>query len=483
MGPEVDAGEVGAPPKPAEAQLRQRKLREVLPPIDTSMESGAPQHSQKELREGTGGNSSSREEDFRAANNESFLSESAFQGEELPVWRLWLRQKVSHRYFTSFIYLCIAWNTVTIAMNDIEVDRNPQSILAVVSDVSDWVILVIFTIEMILKLLASGHGLRKREVKVGGAGAGVNPNDAWDLHDDDDDAGYFQSSWNCLDGSIVIVSWLLIIILYSGPNIAPEVGRLVRILRIARPLRALRTFDGTQDVLKTFPHAFPAMRDVLGLLVFIFIVYSILGVNLFGVDGNFHGRCVVDSAEGIAQGTQGFLQLGNLDGSEPLCGDGYDCSKGFRCSCKLKTFDNGTVERNSPPFSFEDDSGCFYSPARLSSNQDPKNYPICPNNGMTCWSNFAEALFTCFTAVTLDSWTVMPSPMPHAPSPKPQAPSPKPQAPCPKPQAPSPRPQAPGPRPQSLWHAPPRDETLHAPQVDTATWTHERWPAEISLEF
>lgn len=38
---------------------------------------------------------------------------------------------VSCRFFTSFIYLSIAWNTVTIAMNDISVDRSVAPHVAV----------------------------------------------------------------------------------------------------------------------------------------------------------------------------------------------------------------------------------------------------------------------------------------------------------------------------------------------------------------
>lgn len=151
--------------------------------------------------------------------------------------------------------------------------------------------------------------------------------------------------------------------------------------------------------------------------MFVFIVYAILGVNLFGVDGNFHGRCVVDSPVGALQGTQGLLQLvrshsraqhwaggshlaarsfrawksaevsmsmwtlrcclvrvrwlrqrqpitqGWLDNSDQLCGDGYPCGDGFRCSCKRLTFENGTLEPG-PIYSFDKDRGCFHDSPR-----------------------------------------------------------------------------------------------------------------------
>jgi hypothetical protein len=49
--------------------------------------------------------------------------------------------------------------------------------------------------------------------------------------------------WNVFDFSIVVATWVLVPVQYAlGDN--DTVGRLVRIFRIARPMRVIRTVDG-----------------------------------------------------------------------------------------------------------------------------------------------------------------------------------------------------------------------------------------------
>ena len=124
-------------------------------------------------------------------------------------------------------------------------------------------------------------------------------------------------------------------------------------------------------------------------------------MNLFGLGGEWHGRCVVDDD---SHGTKGLLMLGHLALIEPLCGDGYDCGEGFRCSCRPATHENGTVE--SAPYSFQHpitgDPGC--KNGGWADHGDSWT-PLCPNSGFECFDNFALAILSCFTSITLDSWS------------------------------------------------------------------------------
>jgi hypothetical protein len=320
--------------------------------------------------------------------------------EQYSVAREACRNLVQNRFFSGFIYLSIAFNTLTIAMNDLYVARDNSSTLRRVVEVSDWAVLCVFTVEMFLKMYAWGffyNGKRSEESAFLNEAAG---------RDDDEDplAGYFSSSWNILDFIIVVLSWATAPLAYVAGAQA-SIGRLVSAVRTARPLRALRTFDGTQDVLKTFPHALPSMRDGMMLLAFVFVVYAILGVNLFGVDGTFHGRCVVDDSKNRF-GTRGLLQKER--GMEVLCGAGWGCDEGFRCSCKPEVFSNGTVAQM--PWSFMDpktgDPGCLELGAPRPWADDVAPLPSCPDYGMTCFNNVAVALLTCFKTITMDNWTV-----------------------------------------------------------------------------
>jgi hypothetical protein len=225
--------------------------------------------------------------------------------------------------------------------------------------------------------------------------------------------GYFDDCWNIFDFFIVVATWVLLPVQYAlGDN--DDLGRLVRIFRIARPMRVIRTLDGAKDVLKTFPRAVSDIGDVLALLLFVFVVYAILGINLFGIEGQYHGRCVVK--DGYELGTHGLLLKGNFDDVEPLCHTDSTCPTGFKCSCKARVLPDATLEK--PPYAFADpvwgDPGCIsHEEARTNSlsgdsetdSGELSAKPRCPNNGYECFDNFALALYTIFTKITLDGWS------------------------------------------------------------------------------
>ena len=311
------------------------------------------------------------------------------------------RNMVNNKTCSAFIYACIAFNTITIGMNDLYVERNNAHTLRAVIDVSDWAVLCVFTVEMALKMYAWGLGWSRKKTEE------ASKHEEFDSmidNDDDDVGGYFSSNWNTFDCVIVVVSWSTAPLVYVAGTDG-SIGRLVRAVRTARPLRALRSFDGTQDVLKTFPHAIPGMRDGITLLVFVFVVYAILGVNLFGVDGNFHGRCVVDD-QNSTHGTKGLLQKDR--GLEVLCGSAWRCGEGFRCSCRPEVLNDGTVQKKPWPFLDPEtgDPGCLELGARRPWVDSAAPVPSCPDYGMTCFNNFAVAFLTCFKTITMDNWTV-----------------------------------------------------------------------------
>ena len=228
------------------------------------------------------------------------------------------RRMVASNVFNGVIYACICFNTVVIAMNDFYVQRDSAHSLTTFLEVSDWAILGIFTVEMLLKMYAWGLGWRPSQSNQ------EESDGSWE--NEEDRQGYFASRWNTFDCLIVVASLATAPLRYLN-SIDSSVGSLVRSVRAVRPLRALHSIEGAQDVLRTFPHAVPSMRDGIGLLVFVFVLYAIVGVNLFGVEGQFHGRCVVDGPN--SHGTRGFLQKDK--GFAVLCGDSaWSCGEGFR---------------------------------------------------------------------------------------------------------------------------------------------------------
>ena len=239
-----------------------------------------------------------------AAEQAEVLYTSTFSHERLQVRRL-----VRHTYFSAFIYVVILVNTVLIAADDFYAMRDNTKWVVSVSRYADWVILGIFTVEMVLKMI--------------GLGLGYKP----PLEDevDPEQAGYFAGPWNRLDSFIVLMSWVCVpIAQFSGAN----VEKLVRVLRLTRPLRALREIRNLRAVnqlVQTVPLALTSFADVTAFLVFVLLVFSILALNIWGLEGKFHGRCVVArSARSLALQTNGLLMV---------CGCVGVCVCGCGCVC------------------------------------------------------------------------------------------------------------------------------------------------------
>ena len=114
----------------------------------------------------------------------------------------------------------------------------------------NFVLSVIFTVEMAVKLVALGH------------------------------KGYARDSFNMFDASLVLISWV-----DFGVSSAATGGlgalRSIRLLRIGRLLKLLRQFAGLRRLLNTILESLPDIGYV-SLLMFLFVtVWAILGVQLF----------------------------------------------------------------------------------------------------------------------------------------------------------------------------------------------------------
>lgn len=95
------------------------------------------------------------------------------------------------------------------------------------------------SLEMVLKMCALGIACKDKGIE------GESDDEARVRRfDQDDEGGYFTSGWNRFDAVVVVLSWVLIIVQEATEN--ENIARLVSIFRIARPLRALRSFEGTQ---------------------------------------------------------------------------------------------------------------------------------------------------------------------------------------------------------------------------------------------
>ncbi|NWV93966.1 SCN5A protein, partial [Machaerirhynchus nigripectus] len=160
-------------------------------------------------------------------------------------------QIVEHSWFESFIIFMILLSSGALAFEDIHMHKR-QRIQAMLGFL-DKMFTFIFVLEMLLKWVA--YGFKK----------------------------YFTNAWCWLDFLIVDIS----LINLFGSTFGPM--KSLRTLRALRPLRALSRFEGMRVVVNALLGAIPSIMNVLLVCLIFWLIFSIMGVNLFA--GKF-GKCV-----------------------------------------------------------------------------------------------------------------------------------------------------------------------------------------------
>ncbi|ESO91449.1 hypothetical protein LOTGIDRAFT_51275, partial [Lottia gigantea] len=147
----------------------------------------------------------------------------------------------------------------------------------------EYVFLVIFTFEAILKIIAYGFVLHS--------------------------GAYLRNGWNILDFIIVVIG-VISIILTSVNNKGFDVKAL-RAFRVLRPLRLVSRAPSLQVVLNSILRAMVPLLHIALLVIFVIIIYAIIGLELFS--GKMHKTCFYKNPKTIAF-------------EEP-----HPCGRGFLC--------------------------------------------------------------------------------------------------------------------------------------------------------
>uniref|UniRef100_A0A672IXH3 Sodium channel protein n=1 Tax=Salarias fasciatus TaxID=181472 RepID=A0A672IXH3_SALFA len=181
---------------------------------------------------------------------------------EVGWWKLWwtLRKTcfriVEHNWFESFIIFMILLSSGALAFEDVYIEK--RKTVKIVLEFADRIFTYIFILEMLLKWVAYGF------------------------------AKYFTNAWCWLDFLIVDVSLVSLIANAVGVSDLGAIKSL-RTLRALRPLRALSRFEGMRVVVNALLGAIPSIFNVLLVCLIFWLIFSIMGVNLFA--GKFYG-CV-----------------------------------------------------------------------------------------------------------------------------------------------------------------------------------------------
>jgi hypothetical protein len=105
---------------------------------------------------------------------------------------------------------------------------------------------------------------------------------------------YFRDAWNKFDFTVVILTWLVVIIMsFELPFDVSILGTIARTLRIGRVFRLSKRVEAIQVILLTLMEAVPSISALGILLGLLFFLYSIIGMSFFsfvryGCELNYH---------------------------------------------------------------------------------------------------------------------------------------------------------------------------------------------------
>ena len=121
----------------------------------------------------------------------------------------------------------------------------------------DNVFLIIYTLEMICKIIAQGFVMRPYS--------------------------YLRDGWNILDFTVVMLGWTALMV-EGADNISA-----IKVIRILRPLRTINQIPKMPSLVSTIMKSLPIMFDVMVLFLFMMVMFGTIATQLLG--GSLEKRC------------------------------------------------------------------------------------------------------------------------------------------------------------------------------------------------
>lgn len=163
------------------------------------------------------------------------------------------RQIAESRWFNSLILWVIVAAGVLVGIETYHPEGSP---LRAVLERADLAILLIFTAEFVIKILAEG----------------AKP---WN---------YFRDPWNIFDFSIVAVCWLAHVL----PDMNTGFVSVIRLARVLRVMRLVQALPQLKMLINAMLKSIPSMGYVGILLLLLYYIYGAMGVFIFSANDPFH---------------------------------------------------------------------------------------------------------------------------------------------------------------------------------------------------
>ncbi|XP_065369010.1 sodium channel protein 60E [Calliphora vicina] len=234
----------------------------------------------------------------------------------------------TNQYFDYCVMATILFNCIFLAMTE-------------TVEEAEYIFLAIYTIEMVIKIIAKGFLLNKYT--------------------------YLRNPWN----------WLDFVVITSGyATIGMDVGNLagLRTFRVLRALKTVSIMPGLKTIINALLHSFRQLAEVMTLTIFCLMVFALFALQVYM--GELRNKCVKnvpdewsntsdlewrlwinDTENWLYDDEELPMLCGNLTGAR-------HCPMGYTCLC---------VGEN-------------------------------PNHGYTNFDNFMWSMLTTFQLITLDYW-------------------------------------------------------------------------------
>ena len=164
---------------------------------------------------------------------------------------------VNNPIFENFVILAIALNSLLLSIYDYSDRDNETEYNQILENVS-MVFTIIFSCEMFFKVISMGFFVHRNS--------------------------YLRDYWNWLDLLVVIVGFIELM-----PFMRISSFRSLRILRVLRPLRSINAFPKMRIQINALLNSVPSLMNAVVFMLFIFLLFGILGVQQF--EGTMYQRC------------------------------------------------------------------------------------------------------------------------------------------------------------------------------------------------
>jgi hypothetical protein len=163
-----------------------------------------------------------------------------------------MRSLLLNPYFDSFVYSLISFSCLLLAIDEPNKSKFTTDFLYL----SNFVVLGLFTAEMIIKAIVFGFLL--------------GPD------------AYIRNSWNILDFFIIFISYLdFFLSTFVGSQINLSFLRVLRALRALRPLRMISQDEKMKKIVASVLRTIPALVNVMMITLLFYLIFGILGVIFF----------------------------------------------------------------------------------------------------------------------------------------------------------------------------------------------------------